>query len=342
MNIFKILVRLRDDIITWCSKNFARKLNKNLGADKAHKVLVTDDNGEITTSDNIQEYAKTSDLTNGTIVPKKAIEAQTATTATNVASLTNNDSNSNANVKFSIGNKSFSKTINNVTNAVKATNDSNGNPIHTTYATNSELTEETKRATKAEEANAQSIKANADEIKKLKENGIEGVMPIEKGGTNASTESDARTNLGLDTAYSACSGYDISKGTIEQRLTYLGFKEGTAKVWGSGANAIYNELYKQGNIVYGELYIDYTGMTGGYYQSTFDYDPIATLPDGWFVQSENESYRVAATILTQDNNIEESLALITIKNVGISTQVQLRLDGKRFRTIYIHLGYKCM
>lgn len=45
-----------------------------------------------------------------------------AVNATNVDTLTNNDSGNNANVKFTIGDKAFTKTINNVANATTATN----------------------------------------------------------------------------------------------------------------------------------------------------------------------------------------------------------------------------
>lgn len=65
-----------------------------------------------------------------------------ATNATNV-SITNNDTSGNANVEFSIGSGSYSKTINNVENATNATNDSDGNEISSTYLntnTNSTVT----------------------------------------------------------------------------------------------------------------------------------------------------------------------------------------------------------
>lgn len=51
------------------------------------------------------------------ITKTKVNNATHADEATNVDAITNNDSGSNANVKFSIGDKSFSKTVNNVANA---------------------------------------------------------------------------------------------------------------------------------------------------------------------------------------------------------------------------------
>ena len=68
--------------------------------------------------------------------------ATTATTATNVGTLKDDDSEGNANVKFTIGDKSYSKTVNNVDHAIsaktadsatKATQDASGNAITTYY-----------------------------------------------------------------------------------------------------------------------------------------------------------------------------------------------------------------
>ena len=49
MTILDLLIKLRDDIIAWSLKNFNRKLNKNLGTEHKSKVLVTDENGNVTT-----------------------------------------------------------------------------------------------------------------------------------------------------------------------------------------------------------------------------------------------------------------------------------------------------
>lgn len=51
------------------------------------------------------------------ITKTKVNEAVHADEATNVDAITNNDSGNNANVKFSIGNQNFSKTVNNVANS---------------------------------------------------------------------------------------------------------------------------------------------------------------------------------------------------------------------------------
>ncbi len=51
MTILEALVKLRDDIKLWCTNNFNKKLNKNLGTKQADKFLVTNESGEITTAD---------------------------------------------------------------------------------------------------------------------------------------------------------------------------------------------------------------------------------------------------------------------------------------------------
>ena len=89
---------------------------------------------------------------NGTITATAfSGNATSATTTTNVGTLTNNDTGTNNHVKFTIGDKSFEKTINNVANATyatsagsastatKATQDASGNVITSTYATKSSL-----------------------------------------------------------------------------------------------------------------------------------------------------------------------------------------------------------
>lgn len=51
MTILEALKQLRDDLKLWCTNNLNKKLNKNLTADEGGKFLVTDEYGEITTTD---------------------------------------------------------------------------------------------------------------------------------------------------------------------------------------------------------------------------------------------------------------------------------------------------
>jgi hypothetical protein len=90
MNIFKVLQKLRDDIISWCSKNFARKLNKNLGTDKANKILITNQYGEVTAADINATQMVTEDTLN-TAIETEANRAKAAEKKISdaVATLTN-------------------------------------------------------------------------------------------------------------------------------------------------------------------------------------------------------------------------------------------------------------
>ena len=78
--------------------------------------------GEIkatSTADEIKNYIK---LGLNNIIKSTTVDAAVhADEATNVDAITNNDDGDNANVNFAIGDQSFSKTVNNVANATKAT-----------------------------------------------------------------------------------------------------------------------------------------------------------------------------------------------------------------------------
>ena len=53
MTIIEALQRLRDDLKTWVANNLRTKLDKNLGADNANKILSTDAEGTITASEDL-------------------------------------------------------------------------------------------------------------------------------------------------------------------------------------------------------------------------------------------------------------------------------------------------
>lgn len=61
---------------------------------------------------------------------------------------------------------------------------------------------------------------------------------------------------GIQYTGSALNNYDISKGTVEERLTNLGFKQGTFTVSGTSAEYVqYNSIKKQGKYVIATLSI---------------------------------------------------------------------------------------
>lgn len=81
-------------------------------------------------------------------------------------------------------------------------------------------------------------------------------------------------------AYSgtALVGYDISKGTVEERLTNLGFREGSV-ILANGVTATQNVLTRQGNYVLGHLILNVSDLTGG--ATAF------TIPDGFKIKSSD-------------------------------------------------------
>ena len=80
---------------------------------------------------------------------------------------------------------------------------------------------------------------------------ITGPIPVSLGGTGVSNSS-TEANITAKIANYASS--DTSKGTIEQRLTNLGFREGSISL-ASGVTASTNSLKRQGNYVIGTLII---------------------------------------------------------------------------------------
>lgn len=108
----------------------------------------------------------------------------------------------------------------------------------------------------------------------------------------------------------ALDGYDISKGTVEQRLTNLGFKEGSITL-ASGITATTNYLKRQGNYIIGKLVItnglSYTSSNLPYYNNETAYVNIHRFNIGYlgdynsFKPLSNIQASVEATskILTQ-------------------------------------------
>ena len=72
-----------------------------------------------------------------------------------------------------------------------------------------------------------------------------------KGNADSATKAKNATNA----TYAQYASLDTTKGTIEERLTNLGFKSGSATIASGSAST--NNLYRQGNYVYGRI-----GITG--------------------------------------------------------------------------------
>lgn len=73
-----------------------------------------------------------------------------------------------------------------------------------------------------------------------------------------------KVSKAIEYSGTALVGYDIDKGTVEERLTKLGFKEGTIEFDSSltieAGDVIENYLHRQGNYVLGRLRTDIIGV----------------------------------------------------------------------------------
>lgn len=127
--------------------------------------------------------------------------------------------------------------------------------------------------------------------------------------------------------------------SLNQRLTTLGFKQGTATVLGGGT-ATTNVLYKQGKYVYGDLEISFTGRSEGYFptgNSTLWYS-VADLPTE-FRPKTGQTYKALAN-KTQELVTDFNLATEVTVAVNTNLSVQISGTNKNITKVYIHLGYE--
>ena len=109
---------------------------------------------------------------------------------------------------------------------------------------------------------------------------------------NGVVETSHKQIKAIDYTGKALVGYDSSKGTIEQRLTNLGFKQGSV-ILGNNITATQNVLTRQGNYVLGHLILNVGKLTGG---------AIAfTLPDDFVIKSSDTAFIIP---FAEGNNIE--------------------------------------
>lgn len=85
-------------------------------------------------------------------------------------------------------------------------------------------------------------------------------------------------------------GYNISKGTIEERLSNLGFKQGSIQLI-SGITALKNTLTRQGNYVLGTL-----RLPANVPNSPFQSPLIGYMPSDFMPKSENTPYYTRPTL----------------------------------------------
>lgn len=117
---------------------------------------------------------------------------------------------------------------------------------------------------------------------------------VENGVVKTTTKAVKRIEYGGE----ALKGYDISKGTLEERLTGLGFKEGNIEEYGGN---VVGKIIRQGNFVVGTLDIVGKNMVA---------DPI-NLSAMYYIRSENFDTKIFepkdgyAWIMALENNNDE-------------------------------------
>lgn len=124
---------------------------------------------------------------------------------------------------------------------------------------------------------------------------------------------ETRVPKATNSTYAEYASADTSKGTIEQRLTNLGFREGSATV--SLGSATQNNIKRQGNYCIFNLVLVFDGV--------YDMSSVATLPTG-FRPKENVAMKVCAK-----NNYEMYVGV----DVTISTDGTISVDEGDY-TIY--------
>lgn len=100
--------------------------------------------------------------------------------------------------------------------------------------------------------------------------------------SNAGVISNVQKKINaIEYSGTALVGYDINKGTIEQRLTNLGFKQGSV-ILGENITATHNELTRQGNYVLGNVIlnmINYREPESDISNPIIDKPVVFSLPD---------------------------------------------------------------
>lgn len=96
---------------------------------------------------------------------------------------------------------------------------------------------------------------------------------------NGVVEASHKQIKAIDYTGKALVGYDSSKGTVEERLTALGFREGSV-ILGENITATQNVLKRQGNYVLGHLILDVSKLSddGDYATPS---QTVFTLPDNF-------------------------------------------------------------
>lgn len=111
-------------------------------------------------------------------------------------------------------------------------------------------------------------------------------------------------------------GYNIDKGTVEERLTKLGFKEGIATFTSNALNYIngnssYIKLYRQGNYVIGKMKLVFQSPIS--IVNFFGWDGImANIPSDFYpLNSNNTKFFIGAGVRATMNGVHYDFGLTT-------------------------------
>lgn len=141
---------------------------------------------------------------------------------------------------------------------------------------------------------------------------------------------------GIQYTGSALNNYDISKGTVEERLTNLGFKQGSVQLI-EGYTATINVLKRQGNYVLGELAVNNILITG-----TNPTIQIGTIPENF--RPKNTVYLgIQGMYQTQGVSSSGFLPIIAIQPYGaieIQYSSQTGLISTTFAMQGVTFGYE--
>ena len=141
---------------------------------------------------------------------------------------------------------------------------------------------------------------------------------------------------------------DHSKGTIEERLTNLGYREGTIILDKAlGGTIVKGTLKRQGNYVIGDIIIDYADA--GYPNVSGTIYPF-TLPDGFIPSNDNDTYLGSIQCYigssTSENNprgvCSVNLISTTSNNVQIFNMSATSVSNIALMRLNVHLGYKAV
>lgn len=134
-------------------------------------------------------------------------------------------------------------------------------------------------------------------------------------------------------------GYDINKGTVEERLNALGFKEGSINL---NYDATQNKVFRQGNYVFG--YAEFSGSPSGTI-GTLDeiFRPKETVNIGVKIQAEmSASGGGTGTSVTSDKYYRDIYATIdTDGNIIISNSSLGFTDRESYSQVQAFVSASC-